>query len=133
MSVERIAVSGSDYFFHADENGSMVSHLDYAVLAGKVADLERQRDALVKENAALKKKTSRLAEFIHEELQPDYSLNIESETPVTDAALRELMAQGCDKYADATEQIGKEENDEDIIYAGKQARLFAQQLREGKV
>ena len=53
------------------------------------------------------------------------------ETPATDAYLAEVRAQGVEMYAEATIAIGEEENDEDIVYAGKQALLFAAQLRQG--
>ncbi|EHR88088.1 hypothetical protein SEVCU122_2301 [Staphylococcus hominis VCU122] len=54
------------------------------------------------------------------------------ETPATDAALAAIEARGVVKFAEATIAIGEQEKEESIIYAGKQAMLFAEQLREGK-
>ena len=53
------------------------------------------------------------------------------ETPATDAAIANIQAQGVEMYAEATIAIGEEEQNEDIVYAGKQALLFAAQLRQG--
>ncbi|WP_407819790.1 hypothetical protein [Serratia liquefaciens] len=55
-----------------------------------------------------------------------------SETPATDAALAAIEARGVEKFAEATIAIGEQEKEESIIYAGKQAMLFAKQLREWK-
>ena len=51
--------------------------------------------------------------------------------PATDAFLAEVRAQGVEMYANLTIKIGEEESDENIVYAGKQAALFAAQLRKG--
>ncbi|WP_156315713.1 hypothetical protein [Kluyvera genomosp. 1] len=51
--------------------------------------------------------------------------------PAYDAYLAEVRARGVEMYAEATIAIGEEEEDEDIVYAGKQALLFAAQLRQG--
>ena len=56
----------------------------------------------------------------------------EDETPATSAALAAIEARGVEKFAEATIAIGEQEKEESIIYAGKQAMLFAKQLREGK-
>lgn len=50
-------------------------------------------------------------------------------TPATDAFLAEVRAQGVEMFGSTTIQFGEEEGDEDIIYAGNQALLFAAQLR----
>lgn len=54
------------------------------------------------------------------------------ETPATSAALAAIEARGVEKFAEATIAIGEQEKEESIIYAGKQAMLFAKQLREAK-
>lgn len=51
------------------------------------------------------------------------------ETPNTDAAIAEFRAQGVERFGRETIKIGEEEGDSDIVFAGKQALLFAQQLR----
>lgn len=53
-------------------------------------------------------------------------------TPVVDSILRAAEARGVEKFGQSTMKIGEEEGVEDIVYAGKQALLFAKQLREGK-
>lgn len=57
--------------------------------------------------------------------------SIRVDTTATDAFLAEVRAQGVEMFADVTIKIGEEEADEDIVYAGKQALLFAAQLRKG--
>ncbi|MGX7356029.1 hypothetical protein ACWOOC_15325 [Citrobacter sp. ESY80] len=52
-------------------------------------------------------------------------------TPVTDQVIRDIQATGVEKYANVTIAIGKEKQEESIVYAGNQALLFANQLREG--
>ncbi|EPA3121193.1 hypothetical protein ACQ24W_001009 [Yersinia enterocolitica] len=47
----------------------------------------------------------------------------------TDAALNEIKAQGVEEYGNLTINIGQDENCEEVIYAGKQALLFAASLR----
>lgn len=51
--------------------------------------------------------------------------------PLTDQVIRDIQATGVEKYAYVTIAIGKEEQEESIVYAGNQALLFANQLREG--
>ncbi|HDR2796224.1 TPA: hypothetical protein QCJ95_004873 [Enterobacter asburiae] len=52
-------------------------------------------------------------------------------TPATDAFMDEVQAQGVEMFGEVTIKIGEEEDDENIVYAGKQALLFAAQLRKG--
>ncbi|EAA4084590.1 hypothetical protein DO628_22150 [Salmonella enterica subsp. salamae] len=52
-------------------------------------------------------------------------------TPATDAFLAEVRAQGVEMFGSVTIKFGEEEGDEDIVYAGNQALLFAAQLRKG--
>lgn len=51
--------------------------------------------------------------------------------PATDAFLAEVRAQGVEMFGSVTIKFGEEEGDEDIVYAGNQALLFAAQLRKG--
>ncbi|EKB2370402.1 TPA: hypothetical protein ODM96_000071 [Escherichia coli] len=51
--------------------------------------------------------------------------------PITDQVIRDIQATGVEKFANVTIAIGKEEQQETIVYAGNQALLFANQLREG--
>ncbi|MFV8771079.1 hypothetical protein [Yersinia enterocolitica] len=50
-------------------------------------------------------------------------------TPATTQALNEIKAQGVEEYGNLTIHIGQDENCEEVIYAGKQALLFAASLR----
>ncbi|HCN5976726.1 TPA: hypothetical protein N6Y90_004865, partial [Escherichia coli] len=43
----------------------------------------------------------------------------------------EMMAQGVHMYGMLTIRIGEQEQEESIIYAGKQALLYAEQIRNG--
>ncbi|MBX9496102.1 hypothetical protein J8Z86_08430 [Yersinia enterocolitica] len=47
----------------------------------------------------------------------------------TTQALNEIKAQGVEEYGNLTIRIGQDENCEEVIYAGKQALLFAASLR----
>ena len=62
-------------------------------VADKFAELEARCSALAAENAGLKESRKNLAEFIHEELDAGYPLNMSIETQATDAFLAEVRAQ----------------------------------------
>ncbi|MFJ7174553.1 hypothetical protein [Citrobacter freundii] len=57
--------------------------------------------------------------------------SVYAKTPATDAFLAEVRAQGVEMFGNATLKIGEEEDDEFVVYAGKQALLYANQLRKG--
>lgn len=59
----------------------------------------------------------------------DVYFRVRVENPATDAFLAEVRAQGVEMFGSTTIKFGEEEGDEDIIYAGNQALLFAAQLR----
>lgn len=107
----------------------------------KVSALEAERDALAVENAALKESRQRLAEFIHEELDTDYPLNLEAETPATDAALAAIQAQGVDKLINLKmEQLASMHPDTHAFGATAESlraqinelQAFAANIREAK-
>ncbi|HDL8447537.1 hypothetical protein N4224_05300 [Yersinia enterocolitica] len=54
---------------------------------------------------------------------------IKAEMSATTQALNEIKAQGVEEYGNLTINIGQDENCEEVIYAGKQALLFAASLR----
>ncbi|EGK8686264.1 hypothetical protein IO788_000231 [Escherichia coli] len=87
-------------------------------------ELEARCAALAAENAGLKESRKNLAEFIHEELDADYPLNMDIETPVTDAFLAEVRAQGVEQLA-----LHMELNGYSNEAAG--AREYAANLRKG--
>ncbi|QHQ14533.1 hypothetical protein GMW39_00730 [Pectobacterium parmentieri] len=97
-------------------------------LKNKIAELERQRDELVAENAALKEKERRLLKNIAEDLgDPNFHVDY-LQTPDTDAALREIGAKAVDKCAEAL----LANDDISVDYEYQTIKEFAQQLREGK-
>ena len=77
-----------------NEHGMFVKHQDYAAL-------QQRLDTVLAENAALKDSRKRLGEFIIEEIDADYPLNMEMQTPATDAALNTLRAEGAIAVRDA--------------------------------
>ncbi|HHU0640949.1 TPA: hypothetical protein ACT91U_001760 [Enterobacter hormaechei subsp. steigerwaltii] len=78
MSVTRYGINAQGVFTNLTDGG-YVSYQDYEKLAA--------------ENAGLKVSRKNLAEFIHDELNADYPLNMDVETPATDAFLAEMRAQ----------------------------------------
>lgn len=56
-------------------------------------------------------------------------VNAENPFKATDEYLAGVRASGAEEYGNLTIKIGEEEGDEDIVYAGKQALLFAAKLR----
>ncbi|EDQ9770040.1 hypothetical protein QG25_001584 [Salmonella enterica subsp. salamae] len=105
-----------------------------------IAALESRCAALAAENAALKsaKEIIRHLNANREEANfcgiDDCHIDDAVEamlTPATDAFLAEVRAQGVEMFGSVTIKFGEEEGDEDIVYAGNQALLFAAQLRKG--
>lgn len=103
-------------------------------------ELEAKCAALAAENAGLKESRKNLAEFIHEELDADYPLNMDFEAPATDAFLAEVRASGVEMFAAS---IGSPcvERGEECYQDGythaierikcRKAPEFAAQLRKG--
>lgn len=65
-----------------------------AELVTEVEKLRTERDQLAAENVALKESRNNLAEFIHEELDADYPLNMNLDTPATDRIVAGIKADG---------------------------------------
>jgi hypothetical protein len=66
--------------------------LDAAIKTGNM--LADQNAQLAAENVALKESRNNLAEFIHEELDADYPLNMNLETHATDRIIAGIKADG---------------------------------------
>lgn len=100
-------------------NGKWVSFEDYA-------DLQQKLDTMAAESAALKS-------FALGLYFPDGTSQVADddlpEAPASDAYLNSVRAEGVEMFAELTISIGDEEQSETVIYAGKQAKLFAAQLR----
>ncbi|WP_267411914.1 hypothetical protein [Pantoea sp. GM_Pan_4] len=96
-----------------------------------VMELVSRMNQVVTEMSAMAESRNRLGEFILEEIDADYPLNMELETPAADAYLNAVRAEGAEMFGNRTIAVGEEENDSAIVYAGEQALLFAAQLRAG--
>ncbi|CAH5646254.1 hypothetical protein [Klebsiella pneumoniae] len=70
----------------------------------KVMALAKAFKQLAAENMALKESRNNLAEFIHEELDADYPLNMNLETHATDRIVAEAEARGVEKAIAHLEQ-----------------------------
>lgn len=99
-------------------------------MAAQLTTAESKCAALAAENVALKESERAFDAMCAEEFGPDWVSEF-TETPATDAFLAEVRAQGVEMFGNLTIKIGEEEGDEDIVYAGKQALLYADQIRKG--
>lgn len=107
--------------------------MSYEALKAERDAQQKRADGLAVENAELKSDRATLAEYwIADGGDEECAKSYCEDTPATDAALAAIEARGVEKFAEATIAIGEQEKEESIIYAGKQAMLFAKQLREGK-
>lgn len=106
------------------------------VRASDYLELERQRDALVAENVAMKDEILNIT-FMDDEVffncdqraQEVMGRIVNFKTPATDSALREIGANAVDKCAESL----LANDDISVDYEYSAIRAFAQQLREGKV
>ncbi|HFT4686271.1 TPA: hypothetical protein ACHWAH_004840 [Klebsiella pneumoniae] len=105
--------------------------LDTAIKTGNV--LADQNSQLAAENVALKESRNNLAEFIHEELDADYPLNMNLETHATDRIVAGIKADGVEEFA-AKLRIPGDDQFFDALAKGVAlaADDFAKQLREGE-
>ncbi|EPB2230199.1 hypothetical protein ACUWT7_002733 [Klebsiella quasipneumoniae] len=101
--------------------------LDAAIKTGNV--LADQNAQLAAENVALKESRNNLAEFIHEELDADYPLNMNLETHATDRIVAGIKADGVEEFAAHLRANYNGASVCKIIALG--ADDFAKQLREG--
>ncbi|HDZ0405820.1 TPA: hypothetical protein RRS92_001853 [Klebsiella pneumoniae] len=91
-----------------------------------------EMDKLAAENVALKESRNNLAEFIHEELDADYPLNMNLETHATDHIVAGIKADGVEEFA-AKLRIPGDDQFFDALAKGVAlaADDFAKQLRDG--
>ena len=111
---------------------SLESAGELSIKERKYLELAKAYVQLAAENLALKESRKNLAEFIHEELDADYPLNMNLETPATDAYLAGIKADGVEEFA-AKLRIPGDDPFMDAIadsVAGA-ADSYAKQLREG--
>lgn len=114
----------------------------YAVQVAVMELRKVRNDAaeLAAENVGLKESRKNLAEFIHEELDADYPLNMDIKTPATDAFLAEVRANAIDSLVGIkTKQLADMHPDTHAFGATamsirsqiNELQMFAAQLRKG--
>ncbi|CAM3293601.1 TPA: hypothetical protein MM066_003755 [Klebsiella pneumoniae] len=108
--------------------------LDTVIKTGNV--LADQNSQLAAENVALKESRNNLAEFIHEELDADYPLNMNLETHATDRFVAGIKADGVGEFIGRLQQCVDEGDfvgDEVAVIIGAIdcGKEFCEQLREG--
>ncbi|HBY7151497.1 TPA: hypothetical protein MI589_01415 [Klebsiella pneumoniae] len=108
--------------------------LDTVIKTGNV--LADQNSQLASENVALKESRNNLAEFIHEELDADYPLNMNLETHATDRFVAGIKADGVGEFIGRLQQCVDEGDfvgDEVAVIVGAIdcGKEFCEQLREG--
>ncbi|HBX8452897.1 TPA: hypothetical protein MIH98_14855 [Klebsiella pneumoniae] len=110
---------------------SLESAGELSIREQKFLKLAKSFKQLAAENVALKESRNNLAEFIHEELDADYPLNMNLETPATDRIVAEAEARGVEKFA-AKLRIPGDDQFFDALAKGVAlaADDFAKQLRE---
>ncbi|RAP71549.1 hypothetical protein ACZ87_01631 [Candidatus Erwinia dacicola] len=111
---------------HASDDGEYVKYDDYAALEAKCS-------ALAAENAGLKVSRKNLAEFIHDELNADYPLNMDVETPATDAFFAEVRASAfndlCAEFVKHKALAGLDDRQKVTVFEATEALLHcAEQL-----
>lgn len=89
---------------------------------------------LASENVALKESRNNLAEFIHEELDADYPLNMNLETPATDLIVAGIKADGVEMFALMFAEEAIKDNNITTGWKARASRAaseYAELLREG--
>ncbi|EPO5433777.1 hypothetical protein ACUB3G_001663 [Klebsiella pneumoniae] len=111
---------------------SLESAGELSIREQKFLKLAKEFKQLAAENEALKESRNNLAEFIHEELDADYPLNMNLETHATDRIVAGIKADGVDEFA-AKLRIPGDDQFFDALAKGVAlaADDFAKQLREG--
>ncbi|EPM0239568.1 hypothetical protein [Klebsiella pneumoniae] len=114
---------------------SMEGAGELSIREQKFLKLAKAFKQLAAENVALKESRNNLAEFIHEELDADYPLNMNLETTATDRIVAGIKADGVEEFAAyqraITEEWSCKEGHSFLLKVAESAELFAKQLREG--
>ena len=114
---------------------SLESAGELSIREQKFLKLANAFKQLAAENVALKESRNNLAEFIHEELDADYPLNMNLETHATDRIVAGIKADGVEMFVEKCREKSKQAISSDIRenwwLAGEHAGDFAKQLREG--
>ncbi|HBX7962728.1 TPA: hypothetical protein MIG90_02975 [Klebsiella pneumoniae] len=115
---------------------SLESAGELSIKETKVMALAKAFKQLAAENVALKESRNNLAEFIHEELDADYPLNMNLETHATDRFVAGIKADGVEEFIGLLQQHVDEGDfvgDEVAVIVGAIdcGKEFFEQLREG--
>ncbi|WP_380197620.1 hypothetical protein [Klebsiella pneumoniae] len=115
---------------------SLESAGELSIKETKVMALAKAFNQLAAENVALKESRNNLAEFIHEELDADYPLNMNLETHATDRIVAGIKADGVEEFIGRLQQHvddGDFVGDEVAVIVGAIdcGKEFCEQLREG--
>ncbi|HHI0352594.1 TPA: hypothetical protein ACP48I_005028 [Klebsiella pneumoniae] len=117
---------------------SLESAGELSIREQKFLKLAKAFKQLAAENVALKESRNNLAEFIHEELDADYPLNMNLETHATDRIVAGIKADGVEMFANTLEGAADIcckskawEAQENLLYFAERGFAFAKQLREG--
>lgn len=103
---------------------SLESAGELSIREQRFLKLAKAHVQLAAENVALKESRNNLAEFIHEELDADYPLNMNLETHATDRFVAGIKADGVEELVSSRGGSWNGTTEE--------ALKFAKQLREGK-
>ena len=115
---------------------SLESAGELSIREQKFLKLAKAFKQLAAENVALKESRNNLAEFIHEELDADYPLNMNLETHATDRIVAGIKADGVEEFIGRLQQCVDEGDfvgDEVAVIVGAIdcGKEFCEQLREG--
>ncbi|ELY3050676.1 hypothetical protein SMD86_004106 [Klebsiella pneumoniae] len=111
---------------------SLESAGELSIREQKFLKLAKAFKQLAAENVALKESRNNLAEFIHEELDADYPLNMNLETHATDRIVAGIKADGVEEFVSNTVHKIFDENEavSALAYLSL-ANSHVKQLREG--
>ena len=115
---------------------SLESAGELSIREQKFLKLAKAFKQMAAENVALKESRNNLAEFIHEELDADYPLNMNLETHATDRFVAGIKADGVGEFIGRLQQCVDEGDfvgDEVAVIVGAIdcGKEFCEQLREG--
>ncbi|HFJ2988824.1 TPA: hypothetical protein ACGTY9_004192 [Klebsiella pneumoniae] len=115
---------------------SLESAGELSIREQKFLKLAKAFKQLAAENVALKESRNNLAEFIHEELDADYPLNMNLETHATDRIVAGIKADGVDIIRNALikfveDEVGRNDLVPGLIRGAEVCVSVADSLREG--
>ncbi|HBW3180321.1 Uncharacterised protein [Klebsiella pneumoniae] len=113
---------------------SLESAGELSIKETKVMALAKAYHQLAAENVALKESRNNLAEFIHEELDADYPLNMNLETHATDRIVAGIKADGVEMFALMFAEEAIKDNNITTGWKARASRAaseYAELLREG--